>query len=91
MISDHQSCIIPQDCEVSAWSEWNLLNSSCRLELGGTKSGLLRRERSITKLPRGMGNLCLPLIDTTEVEGTPNRLQNCPRYDINIDLQWGEV
>jgi hypothetical protein len=73
------------------WSEWNLLNSSCLLESGWTKSGLLRRERSVKKLPRGMGRLCPPLIQTTEVQGTPDRLQNCPRYDINIDLQGVEV
>ncbi|XP_052094228.1 thrombospondin type-1 domain-containing protein 7B-like isoform X2 [Mytilus californianus] len=79
IITDRQSCIIPQNCEISEWSPWQLVNSSCLLESGWTKPGLMKRERSVRKLPRGLGASCPPLVETTAVHGTSDKSRYCPR------------
>ncbi|XP_053409281.1 thrombospondin type-1 domain-containing protein 7A-like isoform X2 [Mercenaria mercenaria] len=57
-----QTCIIPQDCIVSEWSQWSPHNSSCVREDGSRSQGYMVRSRSVLQIPLGAGKPCPNLI-----------------------------
>ncbi|XP_048238540.1 thrombospondin type-1 domain-containing protein 7A-like isoform X1 [Haliotis rufescens] len=70
LLHQHQSCIIPQDCVVSGWSQIEPFNNSCFGE-NGINSGYMIRTLSVLQLPLGNGRPC------------PDRLHDVIKVDVD--------
>ncbi|KAF7241749.1 Thrombospondin type-1 domain-containing protein 7B [Varanus komodoensis] len=75
-----QSCVMPKDCETSAWSSWSSCSKTCHS--GDLSPGFRSRTRSIKHIAVGTGQACP---ETEEREpcnpgGGREHLQPCPRY-----------
>ncbi|KAL5011039.1 hypothetical protein ScPMuIL_013344 [Solemya velum] len=77
-LARNQACIIPQNCELSPWSTWRPINSSCVTRQGNVIPGFLRRQRHVVKIPLGTGQPCDRLEEIIEVQGSA--VKNCPVY-----------
>lgn len=60
-LTKSQTCIIPQDCELSQWTQWMPYNSSCIEKDGRLRQGYMIRTRSIIKISLGTGRPCQSL------------------------------
>ncbi|XP_052804646.1 thrombospondin type-1 domain-containing protein 7A-like [Mya arenaria] len=61
-ITHTQTCIIPQDCIVSDWSNWSPHNDSCVLPNGTWQQGYMVKTRSVEQVQLGSGKPCPALI-----------------------------
>ncbi|KAK7474871.1 hypothetical protein BaRGS_00033873, partial [Batillaria attramentaria] len=81
MLIKDQSCVIPQDCQVSTWSGLRPYNSSCLAPDGSVVPGFMIRTRQVLQLPMGDGLACPPnLYDMVQVYGEdPATIKPCRR------------
>lgn len=61
-LTESQTCVIPEDCELSPWSQWTPHNSSCIDTDGQLRQGYMVHTRSIINLPLGTGRPCQSLV-----------------------------
>lgn len=61
-LTESQTCVIPEDCELSPWSQWTPHNSSCIDTDGQLRQGYMVHTRSIINLPLGAGRPCQSLV-----------------------------
>lgn len=82
LLIGRQSCIIPQDCQVSTWSQLKPFNSSCVGPDGAVVPGFMIRTRQVLQLPMGNGLACPPnLVDMVPLseKEDPATLKPCRR------------
>ena len=79
-----RACTIPRHCQVTQWSEWQSVNSSCLQKIRDdditVQLGHNRRTRTITQLPMGGGDPCPHLEETEQLRSIQGFLPNCPTY-----------
>ncbi|XP_019630099.1 PREDICTED: thrombospondin type-1 domain-containing protein 7A-like [Branchiostoma belcheri] len=84
----YESCVMPQDCQVSDWSPWEPCTLTCVSAGDRRTAGVRRRTRRVLGLPSGEGKLC-PHLEEKEGCGHDQDLPICPRYRW-IGGAWGK-
>lgn len=78
MHADYQSCVLPQDCEVSAWDRWEPHSKGCQTADGVIYKSHEIRKRRIEKMPLGDGAKCPDLEEIREITVDARNLPRCP-------------
>lgn len=78
MHADYQSCVLPQDCEVSAWDEWEPYSKGCQSVDGVIYKPHEIKRRRIEKMPLGDGAKCPNLEEIREINMNASSLPRCP-------------
>ncbi|KAL4229483.1 Thrombospondin type-1 domain-containing protein 7A-like [Mactra antiquata] len=73
-----QTCIIPQDCVVSDWSQSSEHNSSCISQDGSRSQGYRVRYRHVETIPLGAGKQCPTLVHYFPFTTAEEEI--CPRF-----------
>ncbi|KAF6210950.1 hypothetical protein GE061_014063 [Apolygus lucorum] len=63
-----RACIISQDCAVSEWSEWSVIQEGCIDPNGNEWADITERKREVLRLHEGQGKTCPHLIETKETK-----------------------
>ncbi|KAJ8895330.1 hypothetical protein PR048_000656 [Dryococelus australis] len=69
MPSRTQPCVVSQDCVVSKWSPWHLIQEGCVASNGNGKvrPEIHERKRQVVKLQQGDGQPCPHLVETRQI------------------------
>ncbi|CAH1396828.1 unnamed protein product [Nezara viridula] len=59
-----RACIISQDCAVSEWSDWKVIQEGCIDPNGNEWADVKERRREILRLHEGQGQICPHLVET---------------------------
>ncbi|XP_046713402.1 thrombospondin type-1 domain-containing protein 7B isoform X2 [Silurus meridionalis] len=81
-----RSCVMPRDCDVSAWSEWSPCSKTCRST--DQSPGFRSRKRSVRTVPIAGGEECPALEEVETCNTLEDLLPHCPRYDWKV-TNWG--
>lgn len=84
MHADYQSCVLPQDCEVSAWDRWEPHSKGCQTADGVIYKSHEIRKRRIEKMPLGDGVKCPDLEEIREITIDARNLPRCPVYQWTV-------
>ncbi|KAL1139411.1 hypothetical protein AAG570_006395 [Ranatra chinensis] len=82
-----RACIIAQDCAVSEWSEWTVLQEGCIDPNGNEWADITERRREILRLHEGQGQGCPHLIET---KSTTSNLPLCSHKYRWVTSKWSE-
>ncbi|XP_047666453.1 thrombospondin type-1 domain-containing protein 7B isoform X2 [Tachysurus fulvidraco] len=85
-IINFRSCLMPRDCDVSAWSAWGLCSKTCRAT--DQSAGFRSRKRSVRTVPIAGGEECPALEEVETCNTLEELLPLCPRYDWKL-TNWG--
>ncbi|XP_043930899.1 thrombospondin type-1 domain-containing protein 7B [Protopterus annectens] len=80
-----QSCVMPQDCDLSDWTAWSTCSKTCHS--GDLSLGIRSRTRSIKHIAIGGGKECPELEEKEACNLGGEFLPPCPRYTWKVS-EW---
>ncbi|XP_075225413.1 thrombospondin type-1 domain-containing protein 7A-like [Lycorma delicatula] len=62
-----RACIVAQDCVVSEWSDWDIIQEGCVDTVGQSWAEIRERRREVLRLHEGQGQSCPHLVETKSI------------------------
>ncbi|XP_074652836.1 thrombospondin type-1 domain-containing protein 7B-like [Tubulanus polymorphus] len=84
-----QTCAVPFNCRVSAWSAWKPINKSCLTENNEIIPGYRERHREVIQLSVGGGAPCPTLRELQQIDARNEVVDTCTVYEL-IKTSWSK-